>query len=168
MAIIIEAPNEVYSLENQKNVKLFLAGSITDCPDWQSQVIKQLKDVEGLTIFNPRRKDFPMGDPTEAEKQIVWEYNHLKEADVISFWFDKGSLGPITLYELGRWANSSDKKLICVGMDLEYKRKQDVEIQTRLSKPDTRFSYTILSLVDDIERTLHYVKLVKSTNDLSL
>ena len=128
MAIIIEAPNEIYSLENKKNIKLFLAGSISDCPDWQSQVIDKLKDIEDLTIFNPRRKNFPMGDPKEAEKQIVWEYEHLKATDIISFWFDKGSLGPITLYELGRHVNSNKKQMTCIGIDPDYKRKQDVEI----------------------------------------
>ena len=161
MALIIEAPNEVYSLENKKNVKLFLAGSITDCPDWQSEVIERLKNFEGLTIYNPRRKNFPIHDPNAAEAQIVWEYNHLREADMISFWFDKGSLGPIVLYELGRWANSNDKKTICIGIDPEYKRKQDVEIQTRLVKPYTRFAYTLLGLADMIEDEFEKTKMFR-------
>ena len=59
MALIIESPNEVYSLENNENKKLFLAGGITDCPDWQSVVIDKVKDIPNLTIYNPRRKEFP-------------------------------------------------------------------------------------------------------------
>lgn len=151
MAIIIEAPNEVYSLQNKKNVKLFLAGSITDCPDWQKEVIEQLKDIEQLTIYNPRRSNFPINDPKAAEEQITWEYEHLKTAHIISFWFDKGSLGPITLYELGRWANSSLKKRVIIGIDPEYKRKQDVEIQTRLSKPYAEFSYNLETFVKNLK-----------------
>jgi hypothetical protein len=48
MAIIIESPNEVYSLENHKNIKLFLAGGISDCPDWQTDIINELKNVNIL------------------------------------------------------------------------------------------------------------------------
>jgi hypothetical protein len=39
MALIIEAPNEIYSVENNKNINLFLAGGITNCPDWQKEMI---------------------------------------------------------------------------------------------------------------------------------
>jgi len=151
MAIIVEAPNEVYSLENQENFKLFLAGSITNCPDWQAEVIEKLKDVENLTIFNPRRANFPIGDPEAAEAQIIWEYNHLKESDGVSFWFDSGSLGPITLYELGKWGNSSDYKSLIIGIHPEYKRKQDVEIQTKLSRPNINPVYSLDKLVESIK-----------------
>jgi len=150
MAIIIESPNEVYSLENQRNFKLFLAGSITDCPDWQAEVIEKVKHLSNLTVYNPRRANFPIGDPKAAEEQITWEYKKLKESDGVSFWFDSGSLGPITLYELGRWGNSSYDKSLVIGIHKEYQRKQDVEIQTNLSRPGTKISYSIDNLVHDI------------------
>jgi len=135
MAIIIEAPNEVYSLENTENIRMFLAGGISNCPDWQSEVIEHLKDVDGLTVYNPRRQDFPMDDPNAAEEQITWEYEHLADADVIAFWFSRGSLNPIVLYELGMWGNSNDVEIV-IGVDPEYERIQDVEIQTRLARPE--------------------------------
>ncbi len=166
MALIIEAPNEIYSLENRKNVKLFLAGSITDCYDWQKQVIEQLKDINQLTIYNPRRLNFPINDPKAAEEQITWEYEHLKTAHVISFWFDKGSLGPITLYELGRWANCTLKKRIVIGINPEYKRKQDVEIQTRLSKPYTEFSYDLETFIKNLKDALHDELLFKHSDPI--
>ncbi len=158
MAIIIESPNEVYSLKNESNLKLFLAGSITDCPDWQSEVIEKLKDVENLTIYNPRRANFPMDDPRAIEEQITWEYEKLKKSDAITFWFDKGSLGPITLYELGRWGTSSRDKFLIIGVDPEYKRKQNVKIQTALSRPGT-------SIVNDLNHLVEMIKiLVKNPN----
>ena len=135
MALIIEAPNEVYSLENNRNIRIFLAGGITNCPDWQSDVIDRLKDEPGITIYNPRRKNFPIGDPKAAEEQITWEYEKLADADVIAFWFSRGSLNPIVLYELGKWGNSSDTEIV-IGIDPEYERKQDVEIQTMLARPE--------------------------------
>jgi len=134
MALIITAPKEVYSIENTKNTKLFLAGGVTNCPDWQTAVCKELRGVDGLTIYNPRRKTFK-DTPQEAEKQIVWEYNHLADADILAFWFSHGSLNPITLYELGRWGNSAKKQLI-IGIDPKYQRRQDVIVQTILARDD--------------------------------
>ena len=84
MAIIIEAPNDVYSIQNNKNIKLFMAGGITNCPDWQSELIKKIKDIDGLTVYNPRRKNFPIKDPNASNEQITWEYNKLKENISIS------------------------------------------------------------------------------------
>jgi hypothetical protein len=87
-----------------------------------------------------------MGDSKEAEKQIVWEYKHLQEADIISFWFDKGSLGPISLYELGKYLHASNKRGF-IGIHPEYKRKQDIEIQTNLSRPDIKIVYSLDELI---------------------
>ena len=134
MALIIEAPNEVYSLKNKNNIKIFLAGGITNCRDWQFELIEKLKDIRGITLYNPRRKDFPMNDPKAAEEQITWEYEKLKEARIIVFWFSKGSLNPIVLYELGMWGNSKPTTTV-IGSDPEYERRQDVMIQTQLAKP---------------------------------
>ena len=153
MALIIEAPLEVYSLENHKNTKLFLAGGITDCPDWQSTIINNLIDVPNLTIYNPRRKNFPINDPKASEEQITWEYNHLKDADIILYWFSRGSINPIVLYELGRWGTSSDKPIF-IGIDEEYIRKNDVEIQTKLSKPHITIVYSLDELSNMIKEKL--------------
>lgn len=140
MALVITAPNEDYSvLSLIENAKLFLAGGITNCPDWQSELIENFQDVEKLTIYNPRRKNFPIDDPSASEKQICWEYKQLKDADIICFWFSRGSLNPIVLYELGRWGNSSDKPII-IGIDPKYERKNDVIIQTKLSRPKVKIA----------------------------
>lgn len=154
MALIIEAPNEIYSLQNNRNKKLFLAGGITNCPDWQSEIIELLKPIQGLTVYNPRRKDFPIEDPNAAQEQITWEYNHLKEADMILFWFSRGSLNPIVLYELGRWGNSSDKPII-IGLDPDYERSTDVITQTLLSRgTDMPFVHSLEDAVESIKEIL--------------
>lgn len=153
MVIVIEAVNEVYSLQNNENVKLFLAGGITNCPDWQRGVIKRLKDFKNLTIYNPRRKNFPIDNLNAAEQQITWEYNHLRDADIISFWFSRGSLNPIVLYELGRWGNSMDRRIV-IGMDSEYERKQDVVVQTRLSKPGLEVCENFDDFINELKLTL--------------
>jgi hypothetical protein len=154
VALIIEAPNEVYSLEASSNKKLFLAGGISDCPDWQEEVIERIKDYRGLTIYNPRRKLFPIHDINAAEEQITWEHYQLDRADVILFWFSRGSMNPIVLYELGRWGNSS-KKPIILGIDPEYERMNDVIIQTKLSRADITPVFSIRELCGEIKKSLY-------------
>jgi hypothetical protein len=146
MIRFVTAPEEI---KINEPIKLFLAGDITNCPDWQSDIIERLlKDSESknhdylcdVIVYNPRRAYFPIHIKEESERQIVWEYNRMKESDIIVFWFSKGSLNPIVLYELGKWGNSTDK-IIVVGIDEEYERKEDVEIQTRLARPEIKISY---------------------------
>ncbi|MFW6310857.1 MAG: nucleoside 2-deoxyribosyltransferase domain-containing protein [Nanoarchaeota archaeon] len=164
MAIIIEAPNDVYSLENKENVKLFLAGGITNCPDWQKEIIKHFEKEKGLTIYNPRREYFDVGDPNASEAQITWEYLKLLESDIILYWFSKGSLNPIVLYELGRWGNSS-RKTIFIGIDEGYERKQDVEIQTKLARPDVKITYSLSDLASDVLKELNNVRFMKTISN---
>jgi hypothetical protein len=149
MAQIIEAVNEVYNIPKLHDKKLFIAGGITNCPDWQADLIEEIKAFPNLVVYNPRRTNFPMNDPNASEAQIAWEYEHLRDADIIIFWFSRGSLNPIVLYELGRWGNSSDKKIV-IGLDPEYERKKDVMVQTLLSRPDTIFVSTIKEMSDEI------------------
>lgn len=61
----IESPN----LEPFNNMSVFLAGGITGCPDWQSDIVKML-EKDPITIINPRRKDFPIGDPKSEAKKL--------------------------------------------------------------------------------------------------
>jgi hypothetical protein len=131
-----------------KGKSLFLAGGITDCPDWQSDLVSMLKN-EPITILNPRRKKFPMNDPSASKKQILWEFNHLRKADAISFWFPKEKLCAITLYELGT-CSMMDKPLF-VGVHPKYKRRRDIEIQLRLVRPEVKIVYDLKSLAKKIK-----------------
>lgn len=157
MIKVIEAINE----EKVKNFSIFLAGGITNCPPWQTKIIEKLKKEDTgkseIVLFNPRRKNFPIHDPNASKKQITWEYNKLKESDMIIYWFSKGSLNPIVLYELGMWGNSRETPII-IGIDKGYERQQDVEIQTELAKPDALIVYSIDDMVTAISETLKYVK----------
>ena len=82
-----------------------------------------------------------------VKRQIEWEYNALRAADLIPFWFAKGSPNPIVLFELGVHSARAQIKTnetgmfmtypadIIVGHDPEYERKNDVRIQMGLSNP---------------------------------
>jgi hypothetical protein len=141
---IVEAPSRLQSAEPS----LFLAGGISDCPNWQLSVCNQLRDTQ-LTLLNPRRENFPMGNPDAAMEQIEWEHRHLASATAILFWFPSATLCPISLYELGAWSMQKRKPLF-IGTDPEYARKQDVVIQTRLARPDVRVMDTLEDLVAEV------------------
>ena len=115
---------------------IFLAGGITDCPNWQADVVGELITIPDIVVANPRRDHFPINDLSAAKEQIAWEYKYLQMANIILFWFPCETLCPIVLYELGRWAHS-DKPLL-VGTHPQYKRRQDVIIQLGLARPDVR------------------------------
>ena len=143
----IEAIDEVGLKQGQYSI--FLAGGITGCGDWQAEMVQYLSDLD-VTLVNPRRKNFPIDDPRAAEEQIKWEFGYLQAVDAISFWFPKETLCPITLYELGSWMHSS--KPLFIGVHPEYKRRHDVEIQTRLARKDQVIVYSIDELAGQIKR----------------
>jgi len=128
----IEAPN-VYDDRTSTKPSIFLAGGITGCWDWQAKATRALEGLE-LVILNPRRAQFPMGDPSAARGQIEWEYDHLNKATAIMFWFAEEATQPIALLELGSWSRSN--KLLFVGVDDHYPRREDIRIQLGLARPD--------------------------------
>ena len=163
--IYIEAPKEYkykdksFPYEEWKK-SLFLAGGITNCPNWQQELVQLLKDVD-LIIFNPRRDNFPIDDPNASYEQIKWEYNKFQVCKQILFWFSRGSLNPIVLFEYGRWSYMAKKFWqyqikIFVGIDTEYKRKQDVEIQTKLLDPIEQHLKIVYSLEDLAKQIIDY------------
>jgi hypothetical protein len=146
MIRFVVAPDESKAT---KDIKLFLAGGITGCPDWQAEIMEKMFDdsekfdyLYNVIVFNPRRQYFPKNSKDESEKQITWEYKGFEESDIIAFWFPKETINPIVLYELGKWGNSS-KKTIIIGIDEGYERKADVEIQTKLARPEVNIVYTL-------------------------
>ena len=126
---------------------LFLAGGISNCPNWQLELVELLTD-SSLVLLNPRRENFPMNDPQAAEGQIHWEHDHLQLAWGISFWFPCETLCPITLYELGSWSRTT--KPLFIGLHPQYARRLDVEIQTKLARPEITIVYSLPALAEQI------------------
>jgi len=114
----IESP-KTYSGDEGKS--LFLAGGITNCPDWQSVIVK-LSQGTRVTLLNPRRKTFPIDDPNAASEQIRWEFEHLRKSDAILFWFPKESISPIALYELGAWTMTKNRFLLVFIQNIREKK----------------------------------------------
>jgi hypothetical protein len=65
---------------------VFLAGGVTGCPDWQSEMIRLLQPLPASwAVANPRRAHFPMSDLGAAEEQIGWEHRGLRASSAIVF-----------------------------------------------------------------------------------
>ncbi len=143
----IECPQNYYG----KDRSLFLAGGITNCQNWQSILVKLLKN-ENLVLLNPRRKKYPEDNPNIDEEQIIWEYKHLKLTSAVAFWFPSETLCPITLYELGKMSITS--KSLFIGVDPRYERINDIKIQTKLVRPKIEIVYSLEDLAEQIKKTL--------------
>lgn len=131
--IYVEAPNGI-PLQHLKMPKVFLAGGITGCPDWQAELVELLKG-QLCVVLNPRRKHFDVSDSSVSSEQIHWEYHALRTADIISFWFCAETVQPITLFELGSALarlRQPDGSRLVIGVHPDYPRKLDVDIQCRL------------------------------------
>lgn len=137
---LITAP-EKYEPKND-DVCVFLGGGITNCPNWQQEVIDKLSEFpDSVVVFNPRRDNFPIDDPNAAEEQIEWEFDALEKANVFTMYFcDSSSDQPICMYELGRnllrmyekYPETAEDQIV-VSVENGYKRKNDVLIQSDLA-----------------------------------
>lgn len=142
----IECPDEW----NGGHPSVFLAGGITNCPNWQKVAADWLID-RAIIPLNPRRDNFPIDDPTASEFQIKWEFRHLHYANAVMFWFPESvSPQPIALYELGYHAAKGTD--IAVGVSPGYLRKFDVYQQLQLSRPKVKVRTSLSDTLLDAER----------------
>jgi len=168
MLKILEAPSKLKSLNK---IKLFLAGGISNCPNWQNEIIEKIKSekypqtknmFEHTDIFNPRRKKMSKKiSRNKLKEQIIWEHNKLKESNIILFWFSKGSLNPITLFEYGKYLPTAMR--LVVGIDPEYERKDDVIIQTRVIRTSQKINNSLEDLYEDLKSTI-FEEIIRQNN----
>lgn len=149
----IKSPREWIPFDGQPGV--FLAGGITGCPNWQKAIAGMLQ-MTNYAVLNPRRDEFK-DSPEAAELQIRWEFEHLRKADVIAFWFCKEQIQPIALFELGVWSTFGDSsrwspKLI-IGVEPGYPRGLDIRIQMKLLKFER-----ILTSLEDLANEIRLVE----------
>lgn len=145
----VQAPDD-YNLTGKKSV--FLAGSIDmgKAKDWQTEVEEALADLP-VIILNPRRDDWDssweqdISNP-EFEEQVEWEISGQDDADIICMYFDPDGQAPITLLELGLFAQSG-KLIVCCPEG--YWRRGNVQVVCN--------HYGIL-LVDTLEELIDLVK----------
>lgn len=139
MVTEIKPPKETPEIKLDK-VSVFLAGSIEmdKAEDWQKRLTAYLeKNIKfDLLIFNPRRADWDstwkqtLDDPNFVG-QVEWELSNLDKADAILLYFDPTTKAPISLLELGLYA---EKKKVLVCCPDGFYRKGNVQITCRKHK----------------------------------
>jgi len=157
---LITAPDSIKDRYEFSIPVVFLAGGITNCPTWQDEVVEKLKD-EDMLLLNPRRKNFPIDDPSAAREQVEWEFQAINSCDIFSMWFvNSASVQPICMYELGRnlaiagLYNSWVPDIVTIGIEPGYLREQDVRIQVDLvnKKTAANIATTLDEHVENIKR----------------
>ena len=119
MSYVVEAPDK--TLHGAKNgwANVFLAGTIEmgKSFDWQKVVIDKLQDKK-VNIFNPRRSTWDsswvqdINNPQFFE-QVKWELTRMELSDYILMYFDPSSKSPISLLELGLYADTRKLMVTC-------------------------------------------------------
>ena len=115
---VIYPPNRV----THPTYSIFLAGTIDmgKSTDWQQHSINTIESFDiatELTIYNPRRSDWDSSwkqeitDP-QFNEQVNWELDMLEQADIILLYFQKDSLSPISMLELGLFSKHK-KMFVC-------------------------------------------------------
>jgi nucleoside 2-deoxyribosyltransferase-like protein len=144
-----EAPQDYDAHADQTAV--FLAGGIGNCPNWQAEATDMLNGTE-LLVLNPRRAHFETPwTRLASEGQIRWEFDALRRADIILFWFPGGeSVQPIAMFELGFWLGQYDRPLV-IGRSPQYPRKDDIDIQVSLARPKQDVYTSLAACMDAVE-----------------
>lgn len=121
----VRKPPSALKAASKSDYTIFLAGSIEmgKAEDWQSKVEQSVKkDIELFTssvvLLNPRRDDWDSSwkqtiDDDNFRGQVEWEFKGLSQADLIFLYFDPETKAPISLMELGLFADKSDMIVVC-------------------------------------------------------
>lgn len=115
---------------------VFLGGTIDmgSSLDWQADIAARFAAIDGVTFLNPRRDNWDSSwkqtiDCPEFVEQVEWELRGLDYADLIILYFLPGSASPISLLELGLYADSFDpESRVVVCCPEGFYRKGNVDI----------------------------------------
>jgi hypothetical protein len=142
-------PPEPY-VQNSR-ISVFLAGSIEmgKAEDWQTKVINDLKNFD-VDILNPRRRDWDSSweqsiNNKQFSEQVNWELDSLIKSDVILLYLQPNTQSPISLLELGLFA---DKNKVIVCCPNGFWRKGNVDIVCN------RFDIPVFETLDEAVKEL--------------
>lgn len=105
-------PNQ--KITQKEGMHIFLAGSVQTSGEqpWRDQLINALTN-ESVTLFDPRTTSYGAGASSDEFKTHVnWELEALEESDLVVMYLDAASQSPISLIELGLYAQS-EKLIVC-------------------------------------------------------
>ncbi len=153
----------------EKRLKIFLAGTIDngDSVDWQSQFAEKLEKTlgeEDVVIYNPRNAEWdtkmqPVLSNPKFKHQVLWEHEGLCSSDYIIMNLLPDSKSPISLMELGAFADSSKLLVICPD---EFYRVGNVDFYCNFYDiPKFDGIDTILDYLKQIQKQLTKIKITR-------
>ena len=152
---VIYPTNEI----DVKGIKIFLAGTIDmgNSIDWQQNIISDFeKDYQekDIIVFNPRRKDWDSSweqiiENKQFNEQVNWELDALEKSDFIIMYFDKDSKSPISMLELGLFADCK-KIFVCCEEGFWRKGNIDIVCKRKAIPTFTTLEKLIIALKDKI------------------
>lgn len=142
--------------KNISSPSVFLAGGISNCPNWQTTAALRLLGETNFTVVNPRWEDYDSQDEylsayqkeQNAISQISWEFEYLSNVNCILFWFPSETLCPIALFELGKCLGRGQSPHLYVGHHPDYQRALDIKTQCSLEDPDLQIYDDLDELID--------------------
>lgn len=147
---------------------VFFGGSIEmgKAIDWQTDLTKSLSSHTG-TILNPRREDWDSSwkqDPipgTPFYGQVTWELDHQDDSDIIVYYFDENTKSPITLLELGLYANTHKIIVFCTPKFYRYGNVKIVCDKYNIPVYSTHkeFFNSLVAAIDGFEEEKPYRKI---------
>lgn len=143
---------EIYDSSSNDRLSVFLAGSASF--PWRIEFEKKLNDHE-LTLIDPTYKK---NDPWTRIDHIRWEHEHIDKADVLLAWLPANeetklhTLSLTTLFELGRFAQMKEKKIV-MGIHPEYYKRNEVMLQLSILRPEVE----IVSSLDELAVELNKI-----------
>lgn len=136
--------------------KVFLGGSIEmgKAKDWQTEIQNSFKK-ETVTFFNPRRDDWDSSweQSIEDERfrtQVMWEIEHILQADIPLFFLQAGTVSPISLWEIGlvtlKHYYKQTNMIVCCEEGFE--RRGNIEVDCY------RFGIPLVATLDELKKEL--------------
>jgi hypothetical protein len=140
---VIFAPTDLFSEEHELSV--FLAGAIDmgKAVNWQEQILKWSTEKDSRTnycFYNPRRADWDSSwnqtlDDPQFTRQVLWELDHIDNADYVFMWIPKESSAPISLLEFGYMIGSgAARDKLIIGVEPGYYRRGNIEVMCNRHK----------------------------------
>lgn len=114
--------------------------------NWQAELASSLSDLP-VAVLNPRRDDWDSSWVEDIsfpkfKEQVEWEMDYAKVADVIVFYFAPGIAAPISLLELGMYAETG-KAIVCCPSG--FYKKGNVQMVC------LRYNITLLDTLDSLK-----------------
>lgn len=108
MVAVLRFPDQIdtedHSMFSGRN--LFLGGNM-NLGSWIDNFLEKIDDLD-ILVYDPRR----VGFSSNPEAEIRWRNHYLSLAAKRLFWFANEDYYSIGMFELGRFAKSTDKLLI--------------------------------------------------------